>query len=518
MKKVYLILAAAAGMAFNSCTNSEYIGEAGTLQKANGSEIVIGGGAGKMSRAEGAAAATLLGKEMKVYGVKNLGSTNYGKVFVNYSVKYSTAQSGNAEYNDGWYYAGAESGQDIKYWDYTASDYHFAAGSPVANFTYALDATTGDIKTATVTGLGGRLNRSTGVAKNNAPVYVADPVVASNPTNYKQEVNFTFRALQAKVRVGIYETIPGYKITAIQFYNNADEARSYITLKSVTSGYFQGGSAVTGTVTYNWATPAYTFEYGSGMESSNYWEGGKFATGVPAISSTGEIDDLYGNDNSTGQMDGATGYFIVMPTPSETAATDLTIKCDYTLESLDGSGETIHVTGATATIPSTYTKWVANTVYTYLFKITDNTNGSTGASTDPAGLYPITFDAVVVDFEDNKVGTETTVSTPSITCSQNGDVSGNGIVFVAGTNITVNVSEKSDIEVKRLSGAFDYTKSYDAQDYDGASATFSEVTTATIANPVAKTYVIKATSTADATKVAYFVLVVGAAETGQANS
>ena len=518
MRKVYLILATAAGMTFTSCTNSEYIGEAGTLQKANGNEIVIGGGAGKMSRAEGAAAAALLGDAMKVYGVKNIGSTNYGKVFVNYQVLYNTAQSGNAEYNDGWYYAGAVSGQDIKYWDYSASDYHFAAGSPVANFTYALDATTGDIKTATVTGLGGRLIRTIGVASDNSPVYVADPVVASKATDYNQEVNFTFRALQAKVRVGIYETIPGYKITDIKFYNNAEPAvaRDYITLNSATNNYFQGGSDVTGVVTYNWATPTYTFEYTTGLQARKFWEGGQFTDGVPAISSTGDIADLYGAE---AQMDDATGYFIVMPTPSETDATDLTIKCDYELTSLDGSGETINVTGATATIPAAYTKWYANTVYTYLFKISDNTNGSTGdPSTDPAGLYPITFDAVVVDFEDNKVGTETTVSTPSITCSQNGDVSGNGIVFVAGTNITINVSEESDIEVKRLSGDFDYTKSYDAQDYDDASATFSNVTTATITGVVAKTYVIKATSTADATKVAYFVLVVGDAETGQANS
>jgi len=160
MKKFYLILAAAAGMTLASCTNSEFVGEAPVQQDANGA-ISFGGGAGKMTRANttGAAAATLLNSQMKVYGVKNLGS-EYGKVFVDYSVKYNAANAGQADYNEGWYYVGAESGQVIKYWDYACANYHFVAGSPVANFTYALNGTTGDIETATITGLGGRLDHS----------------------------------------------------------------------------------------------------------------------------------------------------------------------------------------------------------------------------------------------------------------------------------------------------------------------------------------------------------------------
>lgn len=74
----------------------------------------------------------------------------------------------------------------------------------------------------------------------------------------------------------------------------------------------------------------------------------------------------------------------------------LNLKVDYTLTSLDGSKEQIHVKGATATIPAKYLCWRPNYAYTYIFKISDNTNGSTGGADDPAGLYPITFDASVV--------------------------------------------------------------------------------------------------------------------------
>lgn len=520
MRKNYVILAAVTGMTLASCTNQEYLGDVGTTiqETEQGTAITFGGYSGKMTRNDftGGEAATKLGNEFKVYGVKSnrTTATNYDQVFPNFTVKYSTEQKDNVEYNNGWYYGGIGS-QTIRYWDYSSANYHFVAGSPVDKFTFALkEDVTKDIEKATVTGLGGRLNHTTTVASTLAPVYIADPKIVEK-ANYKSEVEFTFRSMQSKVRVGIYETIPGYKITSITFYNNAatPSASKYITLNG-TSGYFQGSSSATGTVTYNWATPNYTFAYTSStINSDKCWEGGQFADGVKAVSSTGAVADLYGTDGSMA----TDGYFIVMPTPSATAAAPLTLKCDYILKSLDNVDE-IHVTGATATIPADYTKWNLNTAYTYLFKISDNTNGSTGNpydpdNPDPAGLYPITFDAVVVNYADagQNVGTETTVSTPSITCYQNGNVYGNGIKFVAGADVSIKVTESSNIEIKRLSGAFDYAKSYDAQAYDGANATFSGVTEATLTNPAAKTYVIKATATTGGA-VAYFVLVVGTPE------
>ena len=109
------------------------------------------------------------------------------------------------------------------------------------------------------------------------------------------------------------------------------------------------------------------------------------------------------------------------------------------------SGETIHVTGAKAVIPSIYMKWNPNYAYTYLFKISDNTNGSTGTpGTNPAGLYPITFDALTVAATDGQeVGTITTVSTPAITTYQNGSVSASGITYANANGaiyITVNTN------------------------------------------------------------------------------
>ena len=152
---------------------------------------------------------------------------------------------------------------------------------------------------------------------------------------------------------------------------------------------------------------------------------------------------LYGTDKDMS----TTGYFTILPTPSETEASPILIKCDYTLNSDDLSGETIKVTGATAAIPAAYSKWEPNTRYTYLFKISDKTNGTTGdpnnPKDDPAGLYPITFDAVVTEMTDKTQGTTTTVATPSITTYQAGSVTDNTIKYVAKKKIDVTVTEST---------------------------------------------------------------------------
>ena len=106
--------------------------------------------------------------------------------------------------------------------------------------------------------------------------------------------------------------------------------------------------------------------------------------------------------------------------PMETNENVLKLKVNYLLTSIDGSKENIRVTGANAVVPVEFAKWRSNYAYTYLFKVSDNTNGQTGTSVGPAGLYPITFDACLVNTEDGMQETITTVNDKSITTYQNG--------------------------------------------------------------------------------------------------
>lgn len=460
MKK-YIFLAASA-LTLASCTSDDFLGNTpGSTPTSANSAIKFDGNAGKISRATSNTASTVQEKldyQFKIYGVKS-GATegSYTDVFKNYSIWYNKNKT--TSNTDDWEYVGEkndnypipttttsikiENNQSIKYWDYSSKDYHFVAGSPIDAFTYKLKDGTGDIESAEIKGLGGHIKaKATGTGNTFNPVYVAEPKVVKK-ANYKEAVQFNFVRQQSMVRVGIYETIPGYEITDIKFYKYGDNNEltkstdNNIILTSSTADYFVGGENVNGTINYNWegTTPTYSFNYTGDYTKSKNWYAGAI-TGVKATTSAATtISDLYGTD---GDMDNTNGYFIVMPTLAADPSAIL-IKCDYTLKSTDGSNEEIHVKGATAAIPAAYSKWDINTRYTYLFKISENTNGTTGGSDDPAGLYPITFNAAVTEMTDKTEGTTTTFTAPSITTYQKGSVEGNTIKYVADKNIDVTV-------------------------------------------------------------------------------
>lgn len=469
MKK-YLFIAASA-LALASCSSEDFVGtEGGNVENGANKAINFSGNAGKITRATSntGSVAEMLDGQFRIYGVKKMSETQIVSVFNEYSV-WDVANKTTSN-TDGWEYVGANGttglgrgnisltkNQTIKYWDYSASEYHFVAGSPISNFKYTL-VPGKDIESATIKGLAGHItpNNSETALETN-PVYIADPKVVKN-TNYKDAVQFSFKRQQAMVRVGLYETIPGYSIHDVKFYDadkNVSEDNNII-LTSATTDYFVGGSNISGTINYDWTkeTPSYTYAYTeTGLKKSKNWYAGML--GTLATTSAGKKIDLedgtqmellWGTDKDMS----TNGYFTVIPTPSATEAAPILIKCDYTLISDDNSGETIKVTGATAAIPKAFSKWEANTRYTYLFKISDKTNGTTGDPTnpeDPAGLYPITFDAAVTEMTDKTEGTTTTFTAPSITTYQKGSVEGNTIKYVADKNIDVTVlNDKTEVQ------------------------------------------------------------------------
>ena len=448
MKK-YIFLAASA-FTLASCTSDDFLGNTpGSTPTSANSAINFGGDAGKITRATSNEGDdhVKLDNQFKVYGVKKT-NEKFVTVFKDYSVLYN--ENLTTSNTNKWEYV--KDKQTIKYWDYSASEYRFVAGSPILAFNFKVpsDGTTVNIESATITGLGGHIVANTSETANTFnPVYVAEPKVVAK-ADYKNTVQFNFVRQQSMVRVGFYETIPGYFVSEVHFYAYDTDDKTLkvstsnnVILTSATDGYFVGGSNLTGTVTYDWksTTPSYTYKYDdTNLVKSQNWYAGELGT-LATKSSEPKVNILYGTDKDMS----TTGYFTVLPTPSETEASPILIKCDYTLNSDDLSGETIKVTGATAAIPAAYSKWEPNTRYTYLFKISDKTNGTTGdpnnPKDDPAGLYPITFDAVVTEMTDKTQGTTTTVATPSITTYQEGSVVDNTIKYVAHKKIDVTVTE-----------------------------------------------------------------------------
>ena len=128
----------------------------------------------------------------------------------------------------------------------------------------------------------------------------------------------------------------------------------------------------------------------------------------------------------------------------------LELRIDYTLESNDGTGEEITVYGAKAFVPAIYSTWKPNYAYTYIFKISDKSNGTTGEvdtngdPTDPEGLKPITFDAIVVDVTEELQQTITSVSTNSITTYADGAIVNE---YTASKPIYVSISNTTSGDV-----------------------------------------------------------------------
>lgn len=461
MNKYFLY--AASVLALASCSSDDFLGESSGNGQNALSAINFGGDAGKITRATSntGTAAQMLDGQFRIYGVKKVGDTQLLSVFNEYSVWYVENKNTTTSNTDGWEYVGAKGAtnlgtgnitltkdQTIKFWDYSAPEYHFIAGSPITCFSHTL--TPGNkINSATIKGLAGHINANeAGQAITTNPVYIADPKVVKK-ADYQKPVQFSFKRQQAMVRVGLYETIPGYSITEINFYEaGGSKAKdgNNIILTSGTKDYFVGGNNISGTITYDWTneTPSYTYKYSeTGLIKSQNWYAGKFEPhNALATVSTESVAALYGKDNDMS----TNGYFTVIPTPSATTAAPILIKCDYTLTSDDDSGETIKVTGATAAIPAAYSKWDVNTRYTYLFKISQNTNGYTGDDPNKAGLYPITFDAAVKESTDAMQGTVTTVSTPSITTYQKSSVTDASVEYKTGEAIYATATDKDGKE------------------------------------------------------------------------
>ena len=461
MKKYFMLFATAlAGLTLAGCSNDDFVAETPTVtaEEAN-VPILFSSNKGNITRSDitGAAAADLLGNKFVVSGYKGSTTADVGTiVFDNYLVEYAPNTAYTTESNThNWEYVGKGrikhaidngiTNQTIKYWDYSQPQYDFIAwstGKKTAIFEGT--PTTGQVLVSaitprTATGATGIAYTMSGKADDLTGCYVSD-LVTMKKADYQNTVTMRFRSLGSKVRIGIYETVPGYSVKEVQFYsaaasNDADNNAKLFTITA--NDIFTEG-------TYTIYFPTVDKE---GSDADNNQAHIRFAgTGTQSklvnfnqltltIAEDGEKTPgnvFIGRSSNTASMAGeAEGNYFTQYLPNESGTT-LNLRVNYTLESTDGSGEVIHVKGATAQVPSIYAQWKAGYAYTYLFKISDKTNGHTGdydptkpddttTNSDPAGLYPITFDAVVVNAEEDAIQeTITTVSTPSITTYQKG--------------------------------------------------------------------------------------------------
>ena len=492
MKK-HLFYGAIAILTMASCSDNDFVGDQ-AVQNANESgEITFGSGFKATTRADivGADAAALLGNKFYVGGYKNNGSA-YSTVFDHYLVQWAANTAGTTTDNTSdWKYVGLTApgfadhitgSQTIKYWDYSASFYDFVAyspgkgntlivtGNPAANQILATAINPTTLTTAAYT--------LKGTAEDLSECYIADLVTATEAgtapnAKYKDEVSIKFRKLGSKVRVALYETIPGYSVRDVRFYQDAATAvgtdissNTSATLFTSAAGFYPNGvmtvkyptigSTNTGKTDYNKAHVTFA---GAGEATAKQafgtlqyettaanWEDSR-------LNYTSNSNTYLKRTSTAPSFAGTAEPYYTTVLPNETGNV-LELRVDYTLESIDGTKETIKVYGATAFVPQIYAAWKPNYAYTYIFKISDNTNGWTKVGGSVAGIYPITLDAVVADSEDGNQATITTVATPSITTYMKGhNFATDGPEYKAGTDsIYIRVMDgstiKSDLDTK----------------------------------------------------------------------
>ncbi len=530
MKKFYYGMAAAL-MVFTGCTSDDYLGTTPSLQEQGQKPILFSGFKPNMTRATltGANAAEKLNNGFYVYGSKKVGeeisnvfakevygdaTTNYTPYVVQYSIG-STSESNTK----GWEYVGLTdaTGQTIKYWDTNSeADYTFVAYSN----NHASDK-------ATISGLtGSGFTASVTSAAQMGELYVADKIVMDTQTGTTiNPVTFNFRSAAAKVRLGIYETVPGYTVEKVQFAVGSSAANSTATL----SGKFLNKDTYNVTYSSTGSSPYKPILNGTATSLGDENSVGSLSFGTfdQGTIGTSSSDPTYaaGVDNGTNTQD--ENWVPVLPNKGITTLEPMKMKINFVLKAEGSTNETISITGAEVTVPAEYLKWDNNFAYTYIFKISDKTQGD-------QKLYPITFDAaVVVPAEHTNDSYDTGIRNGdySITTYQ-ADAPINGMSYVAGKAIDIVVTDDKNsttpgvaiettttgeanlVEVYELTGEVTEAQAADRVKNTTALSTGIEdgERKVTITSPAAgKYYVIKFTVTAGGDSIYKVIKTVAAA-------
>lgn len=478
-----------------ACATDDFTGSEEAARQANGDKaITFGSATPATTRAdeEGSAAATKLNNNFVLFGYKTMSGDTKQTVFDNYQVNYVNNTGGTTTSNSaGWEYVGFKNlpndmtgytgvsgnttsgiDQTIKYWDYSASNYKFyayslgsgKAGSPVT-YANASKMTTGDTYTLE------------GNADQLAACYISELKTIADPSSSTStEVDLRFLSIKSKIQLGFYETIPGYSVKSLQFYDSSLDATSdgYPVLYAGSSTLPKAG---TYTITFDAAGKpvlAWAAAASDGTQSNV-----SFSSTLTDYASQEYLEENLSNTYIGRASNAATKTEVKDVLPYATGA-ELTLKVDYTLVSRDGTDETIEVKGATAKVPAAFTQWKPNYKYTYIFKISDNTNGAVG---EVIGLKPITLDAVIASEQDGSQETITTVSDLSITTYANASAVLTDNEYKTGANIYVVVDKNGTVQDLTSSNA----KLYLVTNTTGEGTATQEITEKSVENALRTT-------------------------------
>lgn len=334
-------------------------------------------------------------------------------------------------------YASNNEYQYLRYWDNSAESTCFYAYVPYLNASPAAAGGTVSYVDGTAKGDADNTDKYVMTFPNGTIKHGYDDEQAYEymyastkvgKANYGHDVQLEFKRLNAKVNIKFWEDIPGYSVHMIDLgtVSGTDYTISAVPAKKVTVdnshiyGYDHGKIYTENGVKIQ-------FNANAAMQSLKQYKGSmtseplEFKTPTAATIGESRVD----------ATSSPTTYFAipkwrteavlkndaksindVVETETETtpaydadlSVTGLTFHVSYEL--ISTTGEKITVNDATVHVDKDYCKWEENKAYTYIFKITTNSNGTTGSETpkptDPSvptetALYPIVFDNCTVE-------------------------------------------------------------------------------------------------------------------------
>lgn len=339
------------------------------------------------------------------------------------------------------FYASNNANQYLKYWDKSAEYTCFYAYAPYVGtkedesakrITYVDGTKRGSSNdTYVLTIPNGTLQAGYDDASKYEFMYAATQVKSAD---YGHDVTLNFKRLVAKVNIKFWEDVPGYRVRILDLkqgtYTGVQATPSIKKDGEGHYGYRYGTYYTSNGAKIKFDPTAATPNMGGTVQQFNgervYDAAGHKANLIfkaPTVQQIGEnryeaalspttyyaIPKGDGNEvlsSNNADFDETTAA------EADLALTGFTFHVTYELTAED-TGEHIVVKNATVHVSSDYCNWKANTHYTYIFKITTGSNGSTEGNPsinpdDPEvpttpSLYPIVFDnCTVADWDENE--------------------------------------------------------------------------------------------------------------------
>ena len=321
-----------------------------------------------------------------------LSSSNWAYEKLGYS-EYTYDGSDGYYKKDETFYMSNNANQYLKYWDKSSESVDFYAYAPYINGNQTATFAT-DTKKMTI----GNDGIKDGYDDRSKHEFMyANTTVAK--ANYNKEVQLAFKRISAKMQIKFYEDITGYEVQILNLKEDNTSgvcAAPAIALTGEETAYTYGTlyHSAGATIDFSSANPLLSLTGNTKFtrESTN---GECLRFNVPTANPIAT--------EKTQASASSTTYYLI---PINQDNTGLTFHVTYKLTAED-TKETITVRNATVHVPYSACNWTSNNSYTYIFKITKNSTGTTESnptidpsdpnpSTDKA-LYPIIFDECTIE-------------------------------------------------------------------------------------------------------------------------